>query len=231
MTDISNNYPVRLHTDSSVPANSTQRLSIHRWKERTVKNADGSETKIAALPARSVSVPKLSLSVIPDCLSVALTDALSSLQDQLIKSLIEASIEAGNTDTVLTDSQIDDAAIAEYAREQATSGRLSSKAIELWYNSSLQDSLALALANALSINEQSPASDLDKLNEMLATHKKLIVDLASPRAMMNQQTATQLIKAVRLATTGSNSAVKQQLLDKLEAFRAPKEVLTLSDIL
>lgn len=193
------------------------RLSVVRWKTPKDQKENAS---FKARPAICVAVPKVVLSVQPEALNAAMQDALNELQDNVIRSALNAAIEE-NTAINLVGATIDKNTltadgIASWSREQSVSGRLSKEAIGAWFDSKLSDELGIKIA------ETNPTIDADKLEKAVRQHREILMQLASPRAAMPEKLASQLQRAVNLVP-GSDK-VKETLNAKLAGFLKPTEI-------
>jgi hypothetical protein len=200
-------YSVQLLTDSSKEQDATHRLvkiTYKATKER--KNPP---------PNKCVSIPAISLTVEPEVLNDAMTLAYQELQDEMIRAAIEDGAENIYSDQLTPES------VAAYSAAKNAPGRLSKDMLEAWYSSDLEEKLIGALACVLKIGENPSKEELAKLNGATEQHKKLIVALASPRAALPANVATNLRKAVMLA---DGSKVRDSLISKLDAFLQPAAV-------
>lgn len=212
-------YPVMLHTDSSKPATTADRLVVIRWKTPTDKIKAAAYKKPAT---RCVSVPRINVSAEPAILNEAVTTAFQDLQDEVIRSLVTEAIESGKDTLTIHADSISYEGVANYAKDKAVSGRLSGDIIKSWFEGALEEPLTLAFANVLQLTDNPTPEQLAKLAKVVEQHKELIVSLASPRASMNEKIAAQLKKAVALAP---EERIKAQLTAKLDMFLAPKETV------
>jgi hypothetical protein len=212
-------YAVMLHTDSSKPETTDQRLSVIRWKTPSKEKNNPSYKKPAS---RCVSIPKTTISAIPEILSASLQLAFEDMQDEVIRDHVEKEVSAGHENITITDDMFSPDAVAAYQTAKAVSGRLSGDSLTAWFDEYLDEPLSLALANVMSIPSENPtAEQLSSLTKAVEQHKTIIVSLASPRAALNEKIATQLKKAVTIAN--DDGRIKQQLLTKLDTFLQPKE--------
>lgn len=210
-------FPVRIFTDSCRPDHGYHRLVVIRWKE--TKSEDG-KTKIAAKPARCVSVPRVSIMSEPAILTVPLQAAFEDMQDSAIRELIEEALANNDQNPVISPDSITPDAISAFYQRQAASGRLSTDGLKTWFDASLYEALTLALGNAMQLPEEPTEEQLAALEVAVQQHKKAIVALASPRASLAPKIAEQLKKAIALA---NDDETKPKLIMKLEAFLKPQE--------
>ena len=204
-------------TDSVKPAEN-HRLSLIMYKTPKDKKNDATYVRPNNM---AVSVPRIKVSVTPACLQDALQACFEDLQDSLIRKLYEDAREAGKSVVSLSDAQIDFQACADFSAANAVNGKLSKDLLNKWFDESLAETLTVALANALKLPDEPSEAEAAKLEAAVLQHKKLIVELASPRANMPESVAKSLQKAVALA---EDDKVKHSLQSKLNVFLQPKEV-------
>ena len=212
-------YLVTVKIDSSAPANATHRLCVLDFKTPSDKKDDREYKKPAS---RCVSVPIISLEVVPEILKDALQDAFADMQDALIRTKFMAALESskdGNPSVTILDSDISPAAVASYAAEKAISGKLSGEKIGAWFDAALADPLMLALANAMQYSDEVTPEQQAKLDAAIKQHRTYLAKLAGP-AQLPPTLTKQLLQAVKLA---DDDKIKRQLQSKLETFLAPKE--------
>lgn len=214
-------YPVKLYTDSSKPENDGHRLTVIRWKER---KDDASYKKPAP---RCVSHPRVAIIVEPSILASALQSAFETMQDDVIRAEIMRQMgDAESTTNVITLAISADAitmeAVAAYAAQQAVGNRLSKDLLESWFDGNLADNLYLRLADKLGIVGTPTEQQGNLLTSNVATAKKLVTSLASPRSMYPENIVAQLEKAISLAE--DDGKIKSQLLAKLSLMKQPVTV-------
>lgn len=193
------------------------RLSLIRWKtpSKEVKNA--AYKKLASV---CVPVPSISLTVVPDCLANAMSEAISELQDKAIRSIVAGKLEEDGsyplTSIVIPEALGTPAGLAAWQAVEAASGRLSKDSLSSWFDAVLADALVDAVSSRLDAND--PTSP-EKAVKQVEAAKIAIVALASPRAAMSVAVAMQLKKAIAFAPSGDKT--RQQLDAKLEIFINP----------
>lgn len=206
-------YTVMLYTDSSKPDNANHRLSVIKYKVTTERPKPPAN--------RCVSIPRVSLTVTPECLRDALTGAFYDLQDKVIRSLIDEHLErepAAITFT-LSETEINQEAIASfYATEELTSGKLSKVTLETWYDVALAELLAAAFAK----KNNKPATD-ETIKKVVINYRTFIAGLAAPRPSYSDTQLSSLEKAIALAD--ASDPIRNQLVAKLAMLRKPKEQL------
>lgn len=194
------------------------RLSVVRWKTPKDQKENAS---FKARPAICVAVPTVTVTCEPVTLQDAMQIAIAELQDNVVRSVINDAIDANTAvnlvGIVLDANKLTATGIADWSREQSISGRLSKETIGGWFDSKLETELGIKLAE-VNVNLTS-----DQLEKAIAQHKKLIMDLASPKANMPEQLAKQLQKAINLVS--GDDKVKSVLNTKLDGFIKPKEVM------
>ena len=204
-----------LLTDSEKRLPDGFRLSVVRWKTPSEKKNDPS---YKVRPAVCVAIPALKIEVKPESVATAMQEAFEELQDNVIAATINARIAADtgiNLATIEIESNsVTYDGIAAWAAQKAISGRLSKDAIGTWFDMVLKSELELKLAEIPEITEE-------RLNKAVLQHRKMLQDLASPKASMPVKLAEQLQRALNLVS--GTDKVKETLNNKLETFLKPTE--------
>lgn len=208
-------YEIKLFLDSSV-ATAGHRLSVIRWKKPKTPPAN-----YKPKPAYCISIPEVDIIVEPEEMQKALQQSFQDLQDDLVREMIEAWLAGERKENTIAGIELNTTAVSSYYDRVATNGRLSTVGIENWFDSNLAERLADALLTAVPALAQEP----DKLAGALQGHKDALAQLASPRAMMQEKKASQLLRAVNIAD--DDGKVKPALISKLNAFLAPAPVIDL----
>lgn len=215
-------HTVMLHTDSSKPANASERLSVIRWK--ATKDEAGKSVP-AKHATRCVSVPRVSLTVEPAILRDALTAAFNDTQDDVIRSLIEEHLarEPNAATFTLSSTQINAEAVASFYAESELTGRLNKALLETWFDTSLSSALATAFAKKNNIVFDPNGPVPPTISKVLVNYRSFIAGLSAPRASYSETVLVNIEKAISLAD--ETDPLRNQLLAKITKLRTPKEQL------
>lgn len=212
MTDTRSTYTVRLHTGKELPASMTDRLTTISYKA-TAANAGRKP------PTRSVSLPRVTLTVSPACLATAMQEAFERIQDARIRELIDESVEtSGNPAWTgeISAAELTPEALAAWSASKSTGDRLTKQDILDWFNAALSDQLTLALADKLAPGNPNPEPAV--LTAITATHdqfRTVLTGLAAPKVSLPDNIRSQLLKALALADTTINPRIHDKLTAKL----------------
>lgn len=231
-------YQVTILTNSSKPsstATTPHRLSCINFKEmpekdaegNKIKNADGSVKMKHKHANRCVSVPVTTVMIQPDSIKAALQAAFESLQDDVIKSIVVAALDAGTKNAdgslksiIISDEQISLEACAKFHAASST-GKLSKDVLNDWFTSDLADTLTVKLADVMKLPDAPTQEQTAALDAAISEYKAMFAGLAAPKAQLPIALAKQLRTALKLAT---DSRIKASLDDKLTTMLQPKEV-------
>lgn len=209
-------YPVRFHTDGATTVLPGTRLAVIRWKATTHPT-----TKVVT-PARKavcVDVPKTVLTIQPAILATALEAAFIDLQDEWLRSEIEAAYEAGREAVFFTASQFELSTLTTYLTTKAASAKLSGETIKAWFTANLRDTLEEKFAAIPDVTDEQVA-------KAVADYGATFPKLASPAWNPPPKLANQLLEATKQAKP---DRVTTQLLTRLTTLLTPKtESLELS---
>lgn len=215
-------FTISVLTDNSLlllPSQGMWRLSVVSWKtpQSEVKNPDFKRRSsiCVAVPIVVSSFPHSSI------LSTALVQAVNDMQDAVVRDYVNALIEADTSVNLIGQSVprelLTDEGIAAWFANKSVNGRLSKDAVFNWFDTVLAGTLTDKLS-AL------PGIDEEKLLKAVQQHRKLLADLASPRAQMPEVLAGQLRKALLLVP---GDKVRESLLTRIDGFLKPKSSLEL----
>ena len=223
----SDTYIVRLYTDSVRPEAPNHRLVILRWKTRKDETT-GRETK---LPARSVSIPRTSINVDPVILRDALQEAWETMQNEHIKSLVEAEFERNPSSISnvfsINASDITASAISTArAAETSSGGKLNKNKVEEWISETGLDAvLTLAIANAAFPGVSTlDASQEAKISAAVIQRVRMLSSLTSPATSYQPHIVNQLQKTLDLVSDDEGGRIKKQLSAKLQKMLIPSEI-------
>lgn len=135
-------------------------------------------------------------------LSPAITEYLSSVQDTMVR----ARIDAGASE--ITDADISLTAIAGFLESESTGGRLTKEFIAGWFDTSIADSLSLALAEKLGIGDIVSEADNVKITASIAAYRDKLSALAGGKTVYPAELADKLLKALSFAADGDEIAGK-----------------------
>jgi hypothetical protein len=191
-------------------------VSLH-WKSR---KATDSAPAVAKRPSVSIVVPCITLdSVQPKQLQAACQESVNALQDDLVRSLIEAQ----SVDAAIPHLAFDVIAVASYAAAVATSKRLSKDGILSWFDANLQDQLMAALTVALANGSDPTDLDMTKLVKGVEVYRNQFAELAMPRPSVSVGNATKLLAWTNKAQD-KGSSVYSAVVSKLNLLTKQTDV-------
>jgi hypothetical protein len=215
-------YEVKVWNENMVKfVGANQRLAVIRWKTTTDK-----ETGIKSAPksAMCVSLPVLEFAIEPVELTASVKDYLESQQDVIVRKIIDNHFSQNENVTlkeiIIPPAFLNVDGLAEFFKLTSTNGKISEEQIKSWFDSNLAEKLEIRLAALPGIND-------DILKKAMFQHKSLLAKLASPKAVISEKMAEQLLKVVTL-DPDDFSGVKEALVNKLNGFKAKDEDLLAS---
>lgn len=217
-------YEVKVWNENMVKfVGANQRLAVIRWKTTTDKETG---VKTAPKSAMCVSVPSISqeVEIEPASLKESVVSYLEAQQDMIIRKIIDNHFD-NNTNVTLKDiviipSWLDADGLAHFYTINSTNGKLSEDQIKIWFDTNLAEKLEIRLAALPGITDV-------VLQKSLLQHKMLLAKLASPKAVLSEKMADQLLKVASLDPEDF-SGVKEAIVNKLMSFKAKDEELLAS---
>jgi len=159
--------------------------------------------------ARCVSIPRITISCVPQVVQDAMLAALEDLQDSVIRKIVVAAIDEGKNVITIMDAQINHEAIAEFAKLEAANGKLNKELIEDFFDENLGDKLTLALADAMKYDSSRPDAAKEKqIADAVTNYKNVFKTLAAPKAGMSPKIAFQMQKALVLCENKEDRVYK-----------------------
>lgn len=217
-------YEVQVWSENSVKfLGAGMRLAVIRWKTVTDKDTG---SKISPKAAMCISIPAISqeVEIEPACLKETVIDYLQGQQDLILRKIIDNHF-AENSNTTLKEIVVNPAflninGLAAFYNLNATNGKVSEVQIAEWFMGNIKDELELRLSNVAGMTDV-------VLKKAVEQHKMLLMRLASPKAVISEKIAEQLLKVVML-NNEDFSGVKEALVRKLGSFKAKEEELLAS---
>lgn len=201
-------YIVRNWSEGAKANLPSTRLAVIRWK--ATKNADGS-TKDARKPV-CVEVPVVPITVTPAIIQDALRAAFLDLQDEFIRTRVEADYAALRENVFFTHTDFELSTLQAYLTEKAASGKLSGDTIKAWFTANLRDTLEEKFAAIPDISDAKVAAAVKEYGETFAK-------LASPAWSPATKLAQQLLDATMQAKA---DPVTTKLTTRLQGILKPK---------
>ena len=174
------------------------RLSEINFKTPKAKKNDPAYKKP---DARCIAIPKIKVHSTPDNLSEAWQNAFYDLQDALIRDLIITALDEKKSIITLMAEQINVEAVAKFAADSATSGKLTKEQIHDWFDDALGDLLTLRVAVAMRIPaDATPTPQQEKaIADAVTNYRTSFSSLAAPKAGLSQKIAKQLHSVLHFA--------------------------------
>lgn len=181
----------------------------------------------AQFPSVAVSVPPLQDTEITACaerLIPYVRTFLEDTQDKIIRSLYES---ADGALTSVSDAEISVEQCIAFLSTEAAGNRLTTAAVESWFDDSLKDNLTIAVADKLGI------TDFDDTRMVAVTQKVnafrgVISSLAGGKTLLQPAQ----IKACKqaLSLSAEDTDIGSKLLKRLESMETPKPVAELLEL-
>lgn len=190
---------------------SGQRLSVVNY--RTVTNKESADFN-SKKPSLCVSLPVISPEDVKSSLPLlmpALIDYLASVQDKIIRPMIDA----GSKSILASDVGIN--SIVEFLQDSSGTGeRLTKEVIGAWFSESIADTLMLTLASKLGIpdSREPTQNESDKIEAIVTEYKDKICALAGGKTSYNEKLAVSIKKCLDLA--GSEDVMASKFHAKLD---------------
>jgi len=173
------------------------RLSEINFKTPKAKKNDASYKKP---DARCIAIPKIKVHSTPDNLSEAWQNAFYDIQDALIRDLVITALDEKKSVITLMADQINIEAVAKFAADNVSSGKLTKEQIHDWFDESLADILTLRVAVVMKISaDATPTPQQEKaIADAVTNYRTSFSSLAAPKAGLSQKIAKQLQNVLHL---------------------------------
>lgn len=217
-------HSVVAYDPKSSKAFTGQRLSKVQYKTTTDK--DSPEFGIKR-PSMCVSLPLVPVDeVIANAavLAPVVADYLQTVQDKMIKEMIEAGQKSISTESISIP------AILEWLESNNDSGRITKEVVSKWFADNIADNLAVVLAEKLGVGEVPTEAESKQVMNAVAVFQDKVAALAGGKTSYPEKVAESLKKVMALADSGDAMASKfTARLDKMIA--DSKKVEELVDLL
>lgn len=185
---------------------SGNRLSVVSYKVR--EGGEKKESKCVSIPElRSDDVMNRFEDLVPH-----VTEYLKSVQDKIVRGLIDS-----GSDMIATSDVSIDACIEYLTASSECGGRLTKVALETWFTQELEEKLTVRLADRLGVSDTPTSGDMDKISGILASYRSKITALAGGKTSYSPKIATSLIAAIELIDVDGGIAAR--LHEKLVRMR------------
>lgn len=198
------------HTIVAFDSKSSKPYEGQRLAKITYKTSR--KTGIKEKDSVCVSIPKLEITT-EELISLKpfLLNYLEGVQDTMIREAYEKGATSIHSD------QIAVSAMLEWLDEDSKGGRLTKEYIVEWFNTSLADTLTVALADKLGIGDTPTESQVKKLEQMLAVYRDKFASLAGGKTSFAADVAIKLQKALEFADT--DDLIAQRFNTRLEKMK------------
>jgi hypothetical protein len=129
---------------------------------------------------------------------------LHSVQDKMIREMLEAS----NNVLHVTQESISLASVCAWLEENDESGRLTKDSVGKWFDETLQEPLAMALASKFGVSDVPSDAESAKILAVVDAYKAKISALAGGKTAYDPKMCTSIINALDLAPAGDVLAVR-----------------------
>jgi len=220
MSVVSDRHTVVPFVSGKSQALNEQRLAKIGYKT-TAKQA-------AKFPSVCVSVPVITDDQIADsgeALIPHVRTLLAAAQDGIIRSLYESS---DGTLRTVSDAEISVNACIAFLEAEATGGRLTTDAINQWFDSQVSENLIVPMAEKLGFSELNDAQ-MDTVNKHIKAYRAVIASLASGVTMLQPVQIRGCRFAISLAAS-DDTEIGKKLVARLDVMSAPKPVAELLEL-
>lgn len=181
-----------------------QRLAKFTWKTVQDKNSPLYNVK---RDSKCVSLPLVTGDDIASNL-LALMPHVQSYLHGVQDKIIREQLEAGSNVLHITSESVSVAAICEYLESSDESGRMTKETVGAWFDETVSEQLALALALKLGVSEVPTDAESAKILAVVDAFKSKIASLAGGKTAYEPKVCTSLISALELAPAGDVLAVR-----------------------
>lgn len=187
MSNVSNVHNIAAYTSGVTKPFTGQRLATVTYKVDKKSNV-----KPASVCA---SIPVLDeQEVMHNC--DKFKDHIIALVERTQDKIIRSIHEAGKTQ--VQDSEISLDSVINFLNEESTGGRLNKAIVQEWFDSTVADPLAVALANKLGVSEQPTQEQSNKIEQLLLQFRDKFGALTAGATKYDPNTCEQLQKALSL---------------------------------
>lgn len=200
-----------------------QRLSKVTYK--TVTNKDDPMFGIKR-PSKCVSLPLVAAAdVIANisALAPAVAEYLQTIQDKIVRERVDAGAAH------ITMDEISIAGCIDWLESNSESGRLTKESVASWFGETIEEPLAVVLADKLGISATPTDAESNKILAVVEQFKNKIASLAGGKTSYEPKICKSLINALELAPAGDILATRftTRLNKMIEESKANEDLLNL----
>lgn len=203
MSVISNNaHSIVAYDPKSSKAFTGQRLSKVTYKTVTDKTSElygvKRESKCVSLPL--VKTDDVVANIV--ALAPAVVEYLHTVQDKIVRERVDAG--AGH----ITMQEISIAACVEWLDSNSESGRLTKEVVATWFKDTIEEPLAVVLADKLGVSDTPTDDESNKILAVVDAFKGKIASLAGGKTAYEPKVCKSLLNALELAPAGDVLATR-----------------------
>lgn len=200
-----------------------QRLSKVTYK--TVTNKDDPMFGIKR-PSKCVSLPLVKQEDVIaniNALAPAVAEYLQTIQDKIVRERVDANAAH------ITMEEISIAGCIEWLESNSESGRLTKESVASWFSETIEENLAVVLADKLGISDTPTDAESNKILAVVEQFKGKISSLAGGKTSYEPKICKSLINALELAPAGDILATRftARLNKMIEESKAGEDLLSL----
>lgn len=140
---------------------------------------------------------------------------LMDVQDKMVRAITD------NGRNIITDSDIDAAALVEYLESNDENiGRLSKDKITQWFTAEMQDTLMVAFADKLGVSDTPTPDEEKKIAQACAGYKDVFSTLAAKQPSVDPKIGERLLAALDMIPASAFSLRIRNITEK--AMKQPK---------
>lgn len=200
-----------------------QRLSKVTYKTVTDKTSElygiKRESKCVSLPL----IPAADIIANVSALAPAITEYLQTIQDKIVRERVDAGAAH------ITMQEISIAGCIEYLESTSESGRLTKESVAAWFSETIEENLAVVLADKLGVSANPTDAESAKILAVVDQFKGKISSLAGGKTSYEPKICKSLINALELAPAGDILATRftARLNKMIEESKAGEDLLAL----
>lgn len=124
---------------------------------------------------------------------------LEGVQDEIVKKLHISGVDKFTSNSISIGS-----ILSHLEAVSSTGNRLNAIAIGEWFDTSMADELAVAVANKMGVSDSPSDAEIEKIQLITSTYRTKLGKLASGKTFFNEDEAERIQKAIRMCKADSS---------------------------
>lgn len=218
------NHSVVTYVSGTTKPFTGQRLIAITYKTVTDKNNPLCNVK---RESKCVSVPLIDDAVISSNM-IALIPHIRGMLENVQKSIVREALDASGNVVSISNDSISIAECISYLESSDDSGRLTKESVGVWFDSSISELLAIALADKLGVSDVPSEAESKKVLDIIAAFRTNVTALAGGKTSYPAPIASKLKVALELAP--NDDVIASKFIARLDRMIA-SPVINLLDCL